>query len=591
MFGRKGTPSDEKDPSRPTVANSTDDSRITLQHQADQLLAAKRYSDARTLYERLLEGDPDNLYLLYQLAGSLEGMGDLDAAARICDRGLALSPDQPALLHRRGGIAYKRSQFVLALETFERLKLLHPEFPLVDAMIADQLASLGRGAEAIIAFDRALTLAPDIPRLQSDRLFVLNYFGLLSRKELFDEHRRWGAGHEAQLRTFWRGHEQSRDPERKLRVGYVSPDLRRHAVAFFIEGVLRHHDRSRFEIHGIDVSPYAEDEVTKRLAGYCDGFHRLVESTDDEIAEFIRAREIDVLVDLAGHTAHNRLLVFARRPAPVQVGWFGYMNTTGLTSIGYRLTDASLDPPGMSEEFYTEQLFRLSAAACFQPDPDSPEVAALPADLAGRVTMGSLNQWTKVTEATKDVWAGILRDVPAARLIVVARGGGDPGVRSRIENDFRRRGVPDHQLEVVDFLPLKRFLAMLNTVDFALDPFPYGGGTTTLHAAWMGVPSVTLETDSELGRSTAGILRGLGIGELVAHDGEEYRGIATRLVQDLPRLRVYRRELRPRFSRSSLVDSLPLTREVEGAFRTMWREYCGSGASKGATAATGDTIA
>ena len=590
MFGRR-TPSDQRDPSLSRAGNPDDDPRVALQRQADQLLAAKRYSDARALYERLLDAAPDNLYLLYQLAGSLEGIGDLDGAARICDRGLALSPDQPALLHRCGGIAYKRSQFVLALEKFERLKSLHPEFPLVDAMIADQLASLGRGAEAIIAFDRALAAAPNTPRLQSDRLFVLNYFGLLSRKELFEEHRRWGAAHEARLRMFWRPHAQSRDPERKLRVGYVSPDLRRHAVAFFIEGVLRHHDRSRYEIHGIDVSPYAEDEVTKRLAGYCDGFHRMGEATDDEIAEFIRARQIDILVDLAGHTAHNRLLVFARRPAPIQVGWFGYMNTTGLASIDYRLTDASLDPPGVSEEFYSERLFRLPAAACFHPDSDSPEVAALPADLAGRVTMGSLNQWTKVTEATKDAWAGILLEAPAARLIVVARGGGDPGVRSRIENDFRRRGVPDHQLEVVNFLPLAQFLAMLNTVDFALDPFPYGGGTTTLHAAWMGVPSVTLETDSELGRSTASILRGLGIGELVAHDVDEYRAIAIQLVQDFPRLRAYRRELRPRFSQSPLVDGLPLTREVEGAFRTMWREYCGPDASPHGFAAADGSIA
>jgi predicted O-linked N-acetylglucosamine transferase (SPINDLY family) len=557
-----------------TSVTEKNDPLIALQRRADELLLAKRYADARAIYERILEAEPQNAYVLYQLAGALEGVGDLEQAARICHHGLSLSPDQPALLHRLGGIAHKSSRFVYALETFERLKARYPEFPLIDAMIGDELASLGRGTEAISAFDRALALAQDNARLQSDRLFVLNYFGLIGRKELFEEHRRWGEKHESELRRCWSPHTQPFDPERRLRVGYVSADLRRHAVAHFIEGILRNHDRAAFEIHAIDVSPFGEDDVTRRLRGYCDHLHRVGHLSDDELAGFIRERAIDVLVDLSGHTAHNRLLVFARRPAPVQVTWFGYMNTTGLSSIDYRLTDASLDPPGHSDDFYTEKLFRLSAAACFQPESDSPEVGGLPAESTGRVTVASLNQWTKVTEPTKDLWSRILRDVPTSRLVVVAQGGADPGVRRTIAEDFLKRGVQQQQLDVIGFLPLKSFLAFLNTVDLALDPFPYGGGTTTLHAAWMGVPSVTLESDSELGRSTAAILRGLGIGELVARDCEEYHAIAMALVHDIPRLRSYRNVLRARFERSPLMDAAPLTREVEAAFRIMWRRCC-----------------
>jgi len=538
------------------------------------LSAEKNYAAARSLYERVLADTPDNQYALYQLAGALEGLGALDAAARTCERGLELSPDQPALLHRRGGIAFRRQQFVLALEIFQRLKALHPDFPLIDAMIADQLASLGRGSEAIEAFDRALADAPDAVRLQSDRLFVLNYFGLLSRKELFEQHRRWGAAHEAQLRSHWRPHGQSRDPERKLRLGYVSADLRQHAVAYFIEGVLQNHDRRRFEVHAFDVSPYAADDVTTRLSAYCDHWHRLGESSDDEVARVIRERQIDVLVDLSGHTAYNRLLVFARRPAPVQVGWFGYMNTTGLTSIDYRLTDASLDPPGISDDFYTEELVRLPAAACFQPDPGGPEVGELPAIRNGYIRMASANQWTKVTDTTKDVWTRILRDLPNARLVVVARGGSDAAVRASITSEFVRRGAAPGQIEVVEFRPIRSFLAFLNDIDFALDPFPYGGGTTSLHTTWMGVPIVTLESESELGRSTPNILRTLGAGELVAHDVEAYRTIALKLAGDVARLQGYRRELRERFRRSPLMDSVPLTRNVEAAFRMMWRRYC-----------------
>ncbi len=560
---------------RQTDANGQQADLLTSwQRKADQLLGERRYAEARVIYERILASAPENLYVLYQLAGALEGSGILDAAAAVCDRGLALSPDQPALLHRRGGIAFKKNHFVFALETYERLKSLHPDFPLIDAMIADQLASLARGTEAVAAFDRALALAPENAHLQSDRLFVLNYFGLMSRRELFEEHRRWGAAHEAQLRHLWLPHPNVRNPVRKLRIAYVSPDLRRHAVTYFIEGVLRHHDHSAFEIHVIDVSPYEEDVVTSRLRNYCDQWHRLGERNDDDIASFIRGQGIDILVDLSGHTAHNRLLVFCRRPAPIQVSWFGYMNTTGLTSIDYRLTDGGLDPPGASDAFYTEKLFRLAAAACFQPDADSPNVGALPADRNGYLTLASVNQWTKVTEATKDLWSQILTDAPSARLVVIARGGSDSGVRSSIVRDFATRGVSERRVEVIDFLPLTSFLAFLNTVDFALDPFPYGGGTTTLHSAWMGVPMIAFESDSELGRSTPGILRGLGLGELVAHDLDAYRRIAEKLVHDLPRLRTYRRELRDRFRRSPLVDALPLTRAVEDAYRKMWREYC-----------------
>jgi protein O-GlcNAc transferase len=550
------------------------DLSIAWQREADQHLADKRYADARALYERVLTSTPGNVYVLYQLAGALEGIGALDEAAYTCDRGLALSPDQPALLHRRGGIAFKKHQFILALETYQRLKELHPEFPLIDAMIADQLASLGRGSEAIEAFDRALVLAPETVRLQSDRLFVLNYFGLMTRERLFEQHRRWGAAHEAQLRHLWAPHPQSIDPERKLRIGYVSPDLRHHAVAYFIEGVFRNHDRSSFEVHALDVSPYGEDDVARRLAGYCDHWHRLGECSDDEITAFIREREIDVLVDLSGHTAHNRLLVFARRPAPVQVGWFGYMNTTGLTSIDYRLTDGGLDPPGASDAFYTERLFRLPSAACFQPDPGSPEVGGLPAVSNGYVRMASVNQWTKVTDTTKDLWSRILCDLPSARLVVVARGGGDEAVRASIMDEFVRRGAAARQIEVVDFRPIRSFLAFLNDIDLALDPFPYGGGTTTLHATWMGVPIVTLESESELGKSTPGILRGLGASELIAHDLHAYQTIAVELANDVSRLLTYRRELRDRFRNSPLMDACLLTRSVEAAFRAMWKSYC-----------------
>ena len=293
------------------------------QREGDALLEGKQYSKARSVYERILAVVPDDLYVIFQLTIALAGAGELEEASKVCDAGLALSAEQPGLLSRRGSIARARGQFVMALATYERLKSLHPDFPFVDAMIADQLALLGRGSEAVEVFNRALAANPENAQIQSDRLFVLNYFGTLTRAELFEEHRKWGEKHEDELRSRWTAHPQSRAPDHNLRVGYVSADLRQHAVAYFIEGVLLNHDRTMVEIYVFDVSPKNEDRVTLRLKRLVDQWHRLGDQSDDDIANFIRHLQIDVLVDLSGHTAHNRLLVFARRPAPIQVGWFG----------------------------------------------------------------------------------------------------------------------------------------------------------------------------------------------------------------------------------------------------------------------------
>jgi predicted O-linked N-acetylglucosamine transferase (SPINDLY family) len=575
MFGWLGRKSNQSAVSRDTSREPQEHEQLTAwQREADELIKSKQYGSARILYERILAVVPNDLYVIYQLAGALQSAGDLAAAAQVCDTGLAFSPKQAGLLSRRASIARACGQYVLALETYQNLKSLHPDFPFIDAMIADQLALLGRGAEAIDAFNLALAANPENAQIQSDRLFVLNYFGTMTRNEIFEEHRRWGQKHESVLRTGWRAHLQSRVADRKLRVGYVSPDLRQHAVAYFIEGVLRNHDRINFEIYVFDVSPAREDRVTLRLEQFVDHWHRLSGKSDEEIAQHIRQREIDILVDLSGHTAHNRLLVFARRPAPIQIGWFGYMNTTGLTAIDYRFTDAALDPPGHSEQFYTEKLYRLPGAACFQPDAESPDVGPLPAMSNGFVTLASLNQWTKVTQQTKELWARILMAEPSTRLKIFAGGGDDHAVRDGMMAEFVRLGVFEHQLDVIGFRPLSVFLELLNQVEFALDPFPYGGGTTTLHSTWMGVPMVALQSDSELGRSSPAILNALGLGELVSSTTDGYFSVAVDLINDIPRLERYRRELRDRFRRAGLMDAESVTRSVEAAWRAMWRKYC-----------------
>lgn len=370
-------------------------------------------------------------------------------------------------------------------------------------------------------------------------------------------------------------HENDLDPARRLRVGYVSADLREHAVARFLEGVLQNHRQNdACEIVVFDVSPYAEDQVTARLKRFARTWRRVSDLSDEALAATIRSAKIDILVDLSGHTGWNRLPVFARKPAPVQVSWLGYMNTTGLSTIDYRLTDGYMDPIGESESFYTEALFRMPAMACFTPAPDCPPVNAMPALRSGVFTYGSMNHWAKVSDEVRDLWAQILTASDNFRLIVISRGAEFEERRSEVIEEFVSRGAKAEQIRVFPMLGMQDFLRLHHEVDLALDPFPYGGGTTSLHTLWMGVPIVTLEGESEVARASSGISRAAGCDHLVTHSVDRYRELAVDLGHHPAQLSALRGELRGRMRQSPLVDARGFTLNLENAFRAMWQSYC-----------------
>ena len=536
---------------------------------------AKRHEQALAAFDQALALDPGHLVALYQRANAKLAASAFDAARRDCEDALARHPDQPDLLMLAGAIAAAAHDPHAALEAFERARAQRADLAGIDERIGEQLAVLGRGAEAIAAYDRALALQPDNFLLGSSRLFLLNHFGLFDRVRTFDEHRRWGERLEEAVAVRRRPHRNDRTPERRLRVGYVSPDLRNHAIAYWIEGYLTAHDPAGYEAHAFDVSPYAEDGVSRRLRGHVEHWYRCGAMSDDELADLVRGQRIDVLVDLAGHTAHHRLGAFARKPAPVQASWFGYMNTSGLATIDWRLTDAQHDPPG-SEAYYTEKLWRLPFLACFTPDPASPDPGPSPCARHGYVTFASVNNWAKVSERAKDAWAMILRAVPGARLKVIARGGEEPRTRDAVRAEFARRRVDATRIDVLPFLPLADFLAFFRDVDVALDPFPYGGGTTTLHTLWMGVPVIALEGDSELARATPATLRGVGASEFVAATIDDYVALAVAIGRAPAPLAAVRARLRDAVRTSVAMDYAGLARHVEAAFRGMWRAWCAS---------------
>jgi predicted O-linked N-acetylglucosamine transferase (SPINDLY family) len=429
------------------------------------------------------------------------------------------------------------------------------------------LNELGHAPEAAACFRRALELNPDYHWAQSNLLFTMQYLPGLSRAELFAEHVRYDEKFARHLLDGSPPPANSPDPERRLRVGYISGDLREHSVAFFIEPVLASHDRDRFEVFCY-ANQVASDAMTAQLRALVPHWREVASLSDEALADRIRRDEIDILVDLSGHTARHRLLTFARKPAPIQVTMVGYMHTTGLSAMDYRITDVTLDPPGTSEDFSTEELIRLPAgAATFRPPAGCPAVNELPALTNGHITFGAFNNPAKVTPEAIEAWADILHAVGNARLIVVGRGG------NTVKPLLEARGIDGGRIETIDRQPLLSYLALHHRCDLLLDSFPYNGGTTGLLAIWMGVPFITVDGTHTTGRAGGALLRPLGLSRLAAANGADYVLKAVDAASDPHRLAEWRRTLRGQLE-PLLGGGDAYTQQLEGAFRDIWRKWC-----------------
>ena len=451
--------------------------------------------------------------------------------------------------------------------------------------------------DAAACFEGSLARAPRSAESYDNLLVTINYLPDYSRGAIFEMHRDFDTRFGQPLARAAMLHTNSVDRDRRLRVGYVSPDFKAHSVAFFVTPVLRHHDHDRFEVFGYHNSRHS-DGVTEALRHECDHWREIASLTDEEVAGIIRRDEVDILVDLTGHTAFNRLLTFARKPAPVQVTWLGYPNTTGLAAIDYRVTDDWTDPPGDADRYYTERLIRLPTTfSCYSPPGDCPEVSPLPVATNGFVTFGSLNNFSKIHPEVVGVWIRLLEAVPQSRLILVYNGGSKSWLDNIIHRVRSSAEIPFAALRAMSNLRLARkafatsgisasrikilrgspssvvHLQNYQKIDIALDPFPYNGTTTTCESLWMGLPVIALEGDTHAQRVSSGILNNVGLGELSARSHEEYLAIARRLSEDKRNLAALRATLRPMMSGSSLMDGREFTANLESAYRSMWEEW------------------
>jgi predicted O-linked N-acetylglucosamine transferase (SPINDLY family) len=532
---------------------------------------AGRSAEAVERLRRATAMAPHRAQYLNSLGLALAAEGRFDEAEVTYRRALDLQPDY-ALAHNNLGLVLRvHGRLTEAADCYRQALALRPEYAEAHANLGMVLADQGQPQQAVDAYRRALAIRPAWARVHDHLLHTLHFCPAVSPRELHDEHRRWNALYAAPLASSIRPHHNNRSLERRLRVGYVSPDFRSHPVGRFLVPLLEAHDRAQVEVFCYS-STRSADAITERCVAGSDVFRDVRPLTDEQVAEAVRADQIDILVDLTMHMEDNRLLAFARRPAPVQVSYLAYCSTTGLDAIDYRLSDPYLDPPGGDETFYAEHTIRLPETYwCYEPLAECPPVGTLPAAAEGQLTFGCLNGVCKLNEVTLDAWARVLTAVPTARLLLHAREATD---RRRVGEWLARRGIAAERLAFVEFAPLEEYFQVYGRIDVALDPFPYGGGTTTCDALWMGVPVVSLAGTTAVGRSGVSILSSVGLQQLVAQDDEQYVRIAAHFAADLPRLADLRATLRERMQRSPLMDAPRFARGVEAAYRSMWRRWC-----------------
>ncbi len=570
------------------------------------LCALRRFGEAIPVLEKAGRLDPSLAQVPYNLGNALLGLGRAAQAAEHYRAAVALKPDFADAHNNLGNACREAGDAAGALAAFEAAMRSDPgctaafnnasgayraqgrlddaERVLREALSAAPssaatLSNLGnvlrdRGEldEALGCFRRAVAIDPTDALAHSNLAYTLCFHELEGRP-ILDECLRWDARHGRALAEAAPPHGNSRDPDRRLRVGYVSGDLREHCTSLFTLPLLRLHDRSQVEVFAYS-SVERPDAVTRRFEGHADRWRNVRALDDRELAEVIRADGIDILVDLGMHMANGRPQVFARRPAPVQVAWVAYPGTTGMRAMDAVFSDPRLAPPELHGD-YSERVVALPDTFwCYDPETEAPPVSELPALAAGRLTLGCLNTPCKISDRALEMWGAVMRELPGARLFVMAPHGRH---RGGLLERMAAHGIAPGRVELQPFRARSEYLATYHRIDLALDTFPYNGHTTSLDSFWMGVPVVTRVGRTSFGRAGLSQLHNLGLTELAGDTDARFAEIAVGLARDLPRLARLRAGLRARMEHSPLTDTPRFARGVESAYRDLWRRWCAGG--------------
>ena len=535
------------------------------------LQAARKLDEAVACYRRAIELAPALKEARNNLGNTLKDLRRFDEAIDCLRRTLELNPNYAEAHNNLGAVFQLQTKLDAAAACYRQALALKPEYAEAWNNLGAALKDLGQVVEAIECFRRALALRADYFAAHRNLLYTLWFCPGVDQAAIYEEHCRWNERWAEPLGKDVAPHANERSLNRRLRIGYVSPDFREHCQAFFTVPLFSAHDREQFEIvcYADVVNP---DGLTERLQSCVDQWRNIVGLNDEQIAQLVRQDEIDILIDLTMHMDRSHPLAFARKPAPVQVCWLAYPGTTGLKAIDYRLTDSYLDPPGMFDRYYSEQSIRLRDCFwCYDPLADGPAVNSLPANANGFITFGCLNNFCKLNEGVLELWARVLKAVEQSRLLLLAPEG---SAREHVLRVLDQAGISVDRIAFVARQPRASYLELYPKIDVGLDTFPYNGHTTSLDSFWMGVPVVTLVGQTVVGRAGLCQLQNLGLPELIAQTPEQFVEIAVGLATDLSRLSRLRADLRERMTQSPLMDAPRFARSVEAAYRSMWKAWC-----------------
>ncbi len=537
-------------------------------------LGLGRNEEAAAAFERCLEASGAHYGAAANAGVAYLQQGRMDKAIELLRRAIELEPETVHAYLNLGTALAHAGETEAAVRAYQKASSLKPDDAGILSNLATALGEQARHEEAKLAIEKAIKLDSS-PRGPWHNLLMDGFYRADHEPEQsFRQHKAWGEGVEGALPAAVRRHDLDRDPDRPLRVGLVSPDFCQHPVARFLLPILAGADRE-----SVDYIAFAQqgwsDEMTDALKVEVSEWHEIQLLGDEAAAALVRDRKVDILVDLAGHTANTRLGVFMRRPAPVQATYLGYPGTTGLTSIQYRLTDAWADPPEKTDRYHTEELVRIPRGfLCFEPPADAPEVVEPPVLRNGHVTFGSFNNMAKLSGRSIALWARVLEAVPGSRLFLKSRPLGDPLTRSRIEKRFAAAGVAADRLILRGRVDgYAGHLAAYGEVDIALDTVPYNGTTTSCEALYMGVPMVGLAGLSHVTRVGVSILSACGLAKLIGRTEDDYVAIAAALAENNERLVQLREAIRPAMLEAPLTDRAGFCRRIEGVWRELWRRH------------------
>lgn len=542
-----------------------------------------RLTEAKKYFEQALVVSPQHSEVWYQL-GCLndkvdDKTGDKDNAKKQFENAIRFNEN---FIEARLALGNSEASLGLlgkATEQYQAILAINPKHIIAKNNLANVVANQGNAEEALSLWNQVLQQQPDYYSAYSNKLLALNYLANLSQVDIFKQHTDWAKQQSAVTKANDRFN-NTPVTDRTLHIAYVSADFREHSVAYFIDSILKHHSKENFKIFCYSNASN-HDTVSERLFSYVDTVRQISHQTDETVANWVRQDKIDILIDLAGHTSGNRLPLFARKPAPIQITYLGYPNTTGLETIDYRLADEITDPAEDNQAFTTEKLLKIPGGfLCYTPPLAAPDVARLPLLKNNYITFGVFNNVAKITPECVKVWSQVLQQVANSKIIFKNKSFSDPDTCLRYQALFEANNISADRLQFSGLTSSKTsYLDFYNQVDITLDSFPYNGTTTTFDSLYMGVPTITLAGDRHASRVGASILHRVEQDNLVATTHQEYIDIAVALSNKSNELKIMKQSMRATLTASTLCDGNRMTRELETIYREVWKVWC-SGSKK-----------